>query len=345
MTTPSNDSRKGQGELPEAVRAEAAVWLARLHSDERTEEMERCFRSWLAGNAQRAIAFERMTNTWEATGGLRSRERIAAAAAAASVSAPQPRKRNIAWATLSQAIAACIILGIVITFAAQMLGSEAFGPRNRIETALGERRSVQLEDGSRVMLNTDSSVSVAFTDEQRLIVLERGQARFEVAKDAARLFIVRAGGKQIVARGTQFDVRWTDERLSIVLFEGSVSVSPAQQSPSRSGIGMEPGERLSFEQPTIAVKSAPNLAREEAWVAGRAIFERTPLREAVAEINRYARRPIELRDPALAELPISGTFSVDDVDAFARALAEVLSLTVEDSGSAIVLRKRTANPI
>jgi transmembrane sensor len=60
----------------------------------------------------------------------------------------------------------------------------------------------------------------------------------------------------------------------------------------------------------------------------------------VAEINRYARRPLELGDPSLAELRISGTFSVDDVDAFARALAEVLSLTVEESDGAIVLRKR-----
>jgi transmembrane sensor len=337
MTTPSNNSRKSREvELPEAVRAEAAVWLARLHSDQRTEEMEQSFRTWLAGNAQRAAAFERMTNTWEATGGLRSRERIAGAVA----SVPTPRKRNIAWATLSQAVAACVILGIVITFATELLGFGKTGPQTRIETALGERRSLQLEDGSRVMLNTNSRVSVVYTDQQRLINLERGQARFEVAKDAARLFIVRAGGKQIVARGTQFDVRWTDERLSIVLLEGSVSVLPVQQSPTRPGIGMNPGERLSFEQPTIAVKSAPNLAREEAWVAGRAIFEHTPLREAVAEINRYARRPLELGDPSLAELRISGTFSVDDVDAFARALAEVLSLSVEESEAAIVLRKR-----
>ena len=337
MTTSNNDSRKPRSELPEAVRAEAAVWLARLHSDQRTEEMEQSFRTWLAGNAQRAVAFERMTNTWEATGGLRSRERIAAAA----TPVPAPRKRNIAWATFSQALAACVILGIVITFAAQLFGLDTSGPPTRIETALGERRSLQLEDGSRVMLNTNSSVSVVYTDQRRLINLERGQARFEVAKDAARLFIVRAGGKQIVAHGTQFDVRWTEERLSVVLLEGSVSVLPAQQSPSRPGIGMKPGERLSFEQPTIAVKSAPNLAREEAWVAGRAIFEHTPLREAVAEINRYARRPLELGDPSLGELRISGTFSVDDVDAFARALAEVLSLNVEESDGAIVLRKRT----
>lgn len=338
MTTPSNPAPT---DLPEPLRAEAAVWVARLHSDQRSEEMERSFRAWLAGSAQHAAAFERMTNTWEATGALRSREHIAWAADVP----PPPRKRNIAWAAISQAIAASVILGVIFTFVMEIRGSEPSSPRTRLETALGERRSLQLDDGSRLVLNTDSSVSVTFTDERRLVVLERGQARFEVAKDAVRPFIVRAGGKQIVARGTQFDVRWTDDRLAIVLFEGSVSVLPAQQSPARTGIAMQPGERLLFEQPTVAVKSAPSLDREEAWVAGRAIFERTPLREAVAEINRYARRPLTLGDPSLTELPISGTFSVDDVDAFARALADVLSLSVEDSGGALVLRKRTTTSI
>lgn len=333
MTTlNSND----QGELPEPVRAEAAVWLAKLHSDQRSEETEHNFRAWLAGDALRAAAFERMTNTWEAMGALRSRPAVAPEAAG-----EQRRSRTIPWAAAMQAIAATLVLGVLIGFAALLLPRGETNPQNVFETTLGERRSLQLEDGSQLVLNTDSRVAVAFTAESRLIRLERGQARFEVAKDRDRPFIVRAGGKQIVARGTQFDVRWTDERLSIVLFEGRVSVLAAQQSPGRAGIPMSPGDRLLFEQPTIAVKSAPSLAREEAWVAGRAIFERTPLREAVAEINRYARRSLQLGDPSLADLPISGTFSVDDVDAFARALADVLSLRVEDTGKSLVLLKRT----
>jgi transmembrane sensor len=332
MTTPT---KPDPAPLPEPIRAEAAVWLARLHSDQRSEEMERNFRVWLAGNAQRAAAFERMTNTWEATGALRSRPVVAA---------PEPatkqQRRGVPWIAATQALAAALVLAVTIGFALRLLPANDTPPTSVVETSLGERRSLQLEDGSRLMLNTDSRVSVAFTADSRIIELQRGQARFEVAKDPDRPFIVRAGGKQIVAHGTQFDVRWTDERLSIVLFEGRVSVLAAQQSPDRAGIRMTPGDRLLFEQPTIAIKSAPDLEREEAWVAGRAIFERTPLREAVAEINRYARRPLQLGDASLAELPISGTFSVDDVDAFARALADVLSLRVDDTGDSLVLFKR-----
>jgi transmembrane sensor len=332
MTTPT---KPDPAPLPEPIRAEAAVWLARLHSDERSEEMERNFRAWLAGNAQRAAAFERMTNTWEATGALRTRPAVVT-----PESANKPR-REIPWAAAAQALAAVLVLAVLIGFAIHLTPSGEAPTTTAFETSLGERRSLQLDDGSRLVLNTDSHVSVTFSAGSRIIELNRGQARFEVAKDPNRPFIVRAGGKQIVAHGTQFDVRWTDERLSIVLFEGRVSVLAAQQSPDRAGIRMTPGDRLLFEQPTIAIKTAPDLEREEAWVAGRAIFERTPLRDAVEEINRYAKRPLQLGDPTLGELPISGTFSVDDVDAFARALADVLSLRVDDTGDALVLFKRT----
>jgi hypothetical protein len=73
--------------------------------------------------------------------------------------------------------------------------------------------------------------------------------------------------------GTEFDVRWTEQRLSVVLFEGRVSVLPETQRPSAEGISMQAGERLYFAQPALAVKSSSSLDREEAWIAGRAVFE------------------------------------------------------------------------
>lgn len=320
--------------LPEPVRAEAAVWLARLHSDQRSEETERSFRAWLAGDAVRAAAFERMTNTWEATGALRqSRIEQAPCEPPALAQETSNRRRYLL------AAAAMLLVSVVIGFGALVLPTGIAPTDQVIETALGERRSLQLDDGSRLVLNTDSRVAVTFSSSMRLVTLQRGQARFEVAKDAARPFVVRAGGKQIVARGTEFDVRWTDQRLSVVLFEGRVSVMPETQRPSAEGISMQAGERLYFAQPALAVKSSSSLDREAAWLAGRAVFDETPLREAIAEMNRYTRRPVELGDPALADMQISGTFSVDDVDAFARALADVFSLQIESSNTAILLTR------
>lgn len=329
----TNSTHSVGAELPEPVRAEAAVWLALLHSDTRSAEVEQGFRVWLSAHPSHALAFERMTNAWEAAGGVR-RAAIDAIAKRAQRSEdrlePKPRRR-IALA-VAASLAGCALVG---------LGALVLRPSTDqvISTALGERRSVQLADGSRLVLNTDTLVSVSFDAAKRSVTLRRGQARFYVARDSQRPFIVRAGMKQIVARGTQFDVRWTDERLAIVLFEGKVSVQTPQPLLLDGGIPLEPGERLYFAEPTLAVKSTPDLQREQAWVQGRAIFDRTPLREVLAEMNRYARRPLKLGDPTLAELPISGTFSVEDSEAFARALGDVFALRLEQSEDSIVLKR------
>jgi transmembrane sensor len=208
-------------------------------------------------------------------------------------------------------------------------------------TAHGERRILMLSDGSRLMLNTNSRVSVAFSSRARRITLETGQARFDVARNPARPFVVQAGEHQIVAIGTTFDVRWTSDRLSIVLVEGRVAILPASGSPiaatSPSALTLEAGERLKFEGPALAVRSVARLDREEAWVTGRVIFDSTRLGAAVEEINRYAPQRIRLTNPALAELLVSGTFSVDDAGAFARTVAQVFSLRITEDPDAIVL--------
>jgi transmembrane sensor len=318
-------------QLPEPVRAEAAVWLARLHSDVRSEQTERSFKAWLADDPSHAAAFERLTNTWDATGILRSRGYVRVLPAD---EVRRPRRRFVlAVAGAMAAATAAVVVGV------QLLQSSKQSSSETIMTVRGERRSIVLSDGSHLVLNTDSRVSATFTASKREIVLEQGQVRFEVAKDPDRPFVVRAGGKRIVALGTAFDVRWTDARLSIVLFEGRVTVLSASMLASLDEIVLSPGERLEFQKPTLAIKSQPQIEREEAWVGGRAIFEATPLHEAIAEINRYSRRQLRLADPGLANLPISGTFSVDDAEAFARGLAEIFSLEVDSDEDGIVLKR------
>jgi transmembrane sensor len=119
-----------------------------------------------------------------------------------------------------------------------------------------------------------------------------------------------------------------------------VAVLPASASPlaapAPSAPTLNAGERLEFQGPDVAVRSIARLDREEAWVTGRVIFDSTRLGEAVEEINRYASRRVRLTDPSLADLLVSGTFSVDDAGAFARAVAQVFSLRITEEPDAIV---------
>jgi transmembrane sensor len=133
-----------------------------------------------------------------------------------------------------------------------------------------------------------------------------------------------------------------EDHLCVVLVEGHLAILPVTaflSAPAlRSAVTLEAGERLEFENPTWGIKSKARLDREEAWTTGRVVFESSRLGSAIAEMNRYAPRRIELADAALADRLISGTFTVTDSHEFARAVAQTLSLSINDTPDAIQLR-------
>ncbi|WP_198526918.1 FecR domain-containing protein, partial [Sphingomonas sp. Ant20] len=92
-------------------------------------------------------------------------------------------------------------------------------------TATRQRLMVTLSDGSRLTLDTDTRVRMAYTRTERRLVLERGQALFEVAKHQTRPFVVTAGAQAVTAHGTAFDVRLETSAVRVALLEGLVSVA------------------------------------------------------------------------------------------------------------------------
>ena len=274
-----------------------------------------------------------MTAIWECTASF---QRVASPDVAQAREFGHALRRVLLASTAALVICALMTVGVFY-----LIRRHADSKAEIFVTALGQRRPVTLADGSRLDLNTDSRVKVTYSSRIRRITLEKGQARFDVARNPSKPFVVRVGDRQIVALGTAFDVRWTDERLSIVLIDGNVAILPAGEpytaASSPTALTLKPGERLDFESPSFAVKSTIRLDREEAWVKGRVVFEATRLDAAVAEINRYAARRLELVNPALAALQISGTFSADDPDAFARAVAQMFSLQVIEAPNSILI--------
>src|SRR3546814_4387812 len=95
-------------------------------------------------------------------------------------------------------------------------------PVTELASKSGEIRTVALEDGSRVTLDTDTIVHVAYSPTERGLKLERGRARFDVSYDASRPFVVFAGGGSITAHGTVFDVAVVDRHVSVALLRGSI---------------------------------------------------------------------------------------------------------------------------
>jgi transmembrane sensor len=183
------------------------------------------------------------------------------------------------------------------------------------QTDIGERRVVDLPDGSRISMDSDTRIRVAYRKTTRSITLDRGRSRFDVAHDSSRPFTVTAGAQTVVAVGTSFDVERLQSTVLITLIQGQVVVEGAEPTLTTPTISLKAGEQLvlsSDVRPAI-VAADPQVVR--AWEAGRLVFRDEPLGDAVVRVNRYTTHPIAI-DPAIASIRVSGVFNAGDIGSF-----------------------------
>jgi transmembrane sensor len=313
--------------------AEAAAWIAKLHGEERTAKVEAGFRRWLAASAAHRVAAEMASDVWTAA------ERLPK-----SPSPPIVRMTPAsAVLTLPRALAAAALVVLVV-------GALYFYRSDPgIETRLGEQRSVTLDDGTRIALNTATRIHVRYDKSLRRVQLDRGEALFEVARNPQWPFVVSAGGRDVVARGTSFLVRREEHSVAVTLVEGRVTVSPHQDvSDSNSGspdslapdgsssrsasrartFALAPGQRLTFVRSGAPQLDTPPLDKVTAWQRGQVILDHTPLADAVAEMNRYSPMQLEIQDRQAATVQVTGVFRIGDSADFAQAVAEAYHLSL-----------------
>jgi transmembrane sensor len=268
-----------------------------------------------------AEAFARVADLWEMIpGGAKSRERFARS-----------------W----RARGALAAVGLL---AAMVLGTARYlTPRPEYRTAIGQQQLLSLADDTRVVLNTDSRLSVNYSNRERRVSLERGEALFEVTKNANRAFIVQAGDTEVRALGTKFDVRLKRGRVIVVLLDGKVEITKrAPELATQLRVAtLSPGERATVGSGVAAV-DRPNVEAATAWRRGEAMFEDATLPEAVVEMNRYARVQVMLADPGLERLRVSGVFESQSAEEFAESMAALHHLRLERRGNALILSAAAA---
>lgn len=302
-----------QAELSRAEK-EAAEWFELLRRPAVTTRALQDFHLWKRSEVN-ASAFKRVEAGWRATGALAGHPEVQAAAREALARRPLRRSREWGrtWLPAAAAAGAVALTALIWT-------DREFAPAYR--TAVGEQRLVVLEDGSRLRLNTNSAVRVVYWGDTRRVLLRRGQAFFDVAYDPARPFVVAAGGAEVRALGTRFDVRREADGVAVTLLDGRVRVEDARGQAAE----LYPNEQLRVT-PAGLTRARPAAADAVSWTTGRLVFRDTPLAAAVAEVNRYSTRKIELDgEGALAAEPVSGVFDAGDVEAFAAAVAQVYDL-------------------
>ncbi|MDQ8027449.1 MAG: FecR domain-containing protein [Brevundimonas sp.] len=318
----------------ETAEQEAAEWHMRLGERRVSTETLEAFFAWRAV-PENDDAYRRVETVWAASGALAGDAAIAAAVAEAMDRRRSGRTRFGSPRTVfgaAAAVTAAVVLGLA--------GWGWWSGRGVVSTAVGEQRVVQLADGSEVRLDTGSAIRVRFSEGQRRIELERGQALFEVAHDASRPFVVSAGETEVTAVGTVFDVRRVDGGARVTLVSGVVDVV---REPTAAPARMRAGQQVEATRSGVRTR-AVDVTTATSWAEGRIVFEDEPLASAVAEVNRYLTAPIVLEAGALADTPVNGVFRTGDREAFAASAADGLGLrtSVRPDGS-LLLSRRTNN--
>lgn len=292
----------GRPRVTPEIAAEAAVWVASLHGPGRNRAMEDEFRAWQARSPAHREAFERTTDVWQDIPSIK----LADAYAAAHPRSSEPEAGRAQGGNRRRAVAA----GLAVFLAGGGVLFQKWREQGGYGTAIGEQRLVMLEDGTRLLLNTHTHVRVDYGPKQRTVDVRGGEALFEVAKDAARPFVVRVAGSEVVALGTAFSVKYIDgpktaDSLTVTLIEGRVNVRPAAGAVTAglapaAAVVLHSGDRLMLGRDAAGATvvrtrmDRPDIERAMAWQRQEAVFDDTSLVDAVAEINRYSRTQVEL---------------------------------------------------
>lgn len=206
-----------------------------------------------------------------------------------------------------------------------------------IVTSAGERRSVELPDGSVVQLAPASSIRTLDQYGAPLREVELvGEASFQVTHDEARPFRVRTAGALIEDLGTVFVVRAIDrEPVRVAVSEGSVSVRAASRGQERQVVLQPRDVALVADTGDVVVSRGVDVEPYAAWTSGRLVFRNTPLREAIVDLERWYDVAFEVSDAALLARPIDVTFEGQSIDEVIQVMGTALSVRFERSGRTV----------
>ncbi len=313
------------------VETRAALWLEQRHHGDWTEQDEAAFDVWLTQSVAHRIAYLRLERAW------RYADRLSALR---TPPRETPKSATRGWPILKGAAAVGAILFLLGT------GTAYFsGPKSRehvYATGIGGDERLTLADGSQIELNTDTRLRFSDAGRQRKVILEKGEAYFQVTHDAKRPFVVIANGRRLIDLGTKFLVRQDARELQVTVFEGRVQYDPVVGRANGGMALLTPGDVLlaTSDSQSIMRKDSRTALKELGWRHGVVTLDNATLADAAAEFNRYNTRKLVVADPVVARLKIIGTFQANNISAFVSVAQDIFGLHVENRGAEIVISRR-----
>lgn len=322
----------------QGVDERAAAWVARVFYRELTLEEKTSLEVWLSQDDRHRRAYSDMMRIGGVVEGAVEgpTEQILEQDLAAS--AARNKKPRYWVAVPAMAAGLAVFLSVIA-----LLPSTA-EKYKQYATARGQSIEVVLDDKSVIALNTDTSVSVLYTDQKRVVSMDKGEAFFDVVPDLDRPFVVTSPYASVNVTGTRFVMRALEAKTLVAVLSGTVVVAPTEVSDKdEPSVSLLSGQSVSVK-PYAGLQDVTGFDADSmvAWRRGMAFYDSVSLADVITDLNRYFENQFVLGDEELADIPVSGGFDIDNQDIVIEALSAALSLRVErkDSGAVVLWPKQ-----
>jgi transmembrane sensor len=313
MTTPNPHVHAAT--LDAQVRAQAVDWLLKLQSGQMSNEAMLAFEHWQNSHAQHAQAWAKLTDIQHTFGQLQHKQ-----LAKQVLTRVEQTSRRKTLKTLGT-------LGLLLPAAWLGVYSQpVLRWRAGYQTALGEQKHLQLQDGTRLVLNTDTALDVHYGDEhyqaQRQITLHQGEVWLETGHQDKRTLVVTTPHGQLVPLGTRFNVHVQARQTILAVTEGAVRI---QLANGQSSV-VPAGQQRAFSHDLLGRASAVSDSVGY-WQQGMLLAQEMPLETLLAELARYRHGVIRCH-PDLKQIKVSGAFPLRDTDAALDLLQKTLPVNI-----------------
>lgn len=367
-----------------AIKEEAGAWIVRIDCDDLNEAEWRELKKWMRRSDFHRDYLLKLAANWDAMGLLQElgqmfpmpEAEMSATEGATGIRLLSWLRKRFRSSSIVMARGFSVMLvAVVATF---VVTPGLFGTSDELMTAVGERRSYILDDGTVVTLNTNTRLQLDYSDARRAVTLIEGEASFDVAKNPEKPFVVYAGSGLVWAVGTAFNVRHDSGLVNIIVTEGRVKVfsdANAKEPVESESVAGDPhsiavvqsqddihvdidsalsrqreallsaGESIRYRQLIEVIKpiDQEEAERKLSWRNGALVFKGETLEQAVAEISRYTDKKLVISDASLRSLRVGGHYKTDDIDALISSLGQGLGVSVTYADSDRVVLSENKN--
>lgn len=310
----TKENPPSESSLEELIDEQAVAWFARLRADNVSREEKAAFADWLQQSPSHQNAFDEICLLW---GDTQLKQALGETG-----EKPLNNSRNAALRGFQLPLLMVACLALALVFRAELL----IVVQADYSTGIGKQQTVRLEDGSRVMLNTNSAITVTMKDKQRTIELLQGEAFFDVDPDADRPFIVQGEHSTTRVLGTRFFVYRKNNSDEVNVLSGKVQVT--NNNRPKESVLLHDHDSVSVNRDGLNKTHIANTKLANSWVDGYLVFQDVALVDVIEQVQRYRNGVVIFKDDSLRQFRINGRINLRDPQHILSTLEKTLSVKV-----------------